>query len=48
MCTTSRLNIALCKLNLKSYDEAIDQCERVLDDDNKNWKAAFRLSSALY
>jgi tetratricopeptide (TPR) repeat protein len=44
ICTTSRLNIALCKFTTKQYDEAIDQCERVLDTEPKNWKASFRLA----
>jgi tetratricopeptide (TPR) repeat protein len=47
LCTTSRLNIALCKINLEQYDECVDQCERVLDTEPKNWKASFRLASAL-
>lgn len=46
--TQSRLNIALCKLNQKEYDVAIDQCERVLDKDSNNWKACFRLATAMY
>mmetsp|Transcript_24674 Transcript_24674/g.38379 ORF Transcript_24674/g.38379 Transcript_24674/m.38379 type:complete len:222 (+) Transcript_24674:59-724(+) len=45
--TTSRLNIALCRLNSKDYDIAIDQCERVLDKNPQNWKASFRLASAM-
>lgn len=28
----ARLNIALCKLQLKEWDVVIDQCERVLDN----------------
>jgi tetratricopeptide (TPR) repeat protein len=46
--TQTRLNIALCKLNTKDYDVAIDQCEMVLDKDPNNWKAAFRLATAVY
>ena len=46
--TQARLNIALCKLNTKDFDVAIDQCERVLDKDAKNSKALFRLATALY
>lgn len=46
--TQGRLNIALCKLNTKDYDVAIDQCERVLDREPKNSKALFRLATALY
>ena len=42
--STTRLNIALCKFNMKDYDTAIDQCERVLDADSKNAKACFRLA----
>lgn len=44
----ARLNIALCKLTTKDYDTAIDQCERVLDNEPSNWKAAFRMASAMY
>lgn len=44
----SRLNIALCKFNTKDYEIAIDQCERVLDKDPKNGKAAFRLAQSVY
>ena len=44
----ARLNIALCKLTTKEYDVAIDQCERVLDVEPANWKAAFRLATAMY
>lgn len=40
----SRVNISLCKYNLKDYEAAIDQCERVLDKDPKNAKACFRLA----
>ena len=39
-----RNNLAMCKLNLKDYDSCIDQCERVLEHDPKNTKAAFRMS----
>ena len=46
--TQARLNIALCKLNQKAYDVAIDQCERVLETEPRNWKACFRLASAMY
>lgn len=46
--TQARLNIALCKLNQKEFDVAIDQCERVLEKDSNNSKASFRLASALY
>ena len=42
------MNIALCKFTTKNYDEAVDQCERVLDTEPKNWKAAFRLANSLY
>ena len=44
----ARLNIALCRLTTKEYDVAIDQCERVLDNEPNNWKAAFRMASAMY
>lgn len=46
--TQARLNIALCKLNQKVYDVAIDQCERVLESEPRNSKACFRLASAMY
>ena len=46
--TQTRLNIALCKLNQKQYDQAIDQCERVLDNEPGNWKACFRIATAMY
>ena len=38
----------MCKLTTKDYDEAVDQCERVLESDGNNWKAAFRLATALH
>lgn len=44
----ARLNIALCKFNQKEYDNAVDQCERVLDKDPKNAKACFRLSQSVF
>ena len=43
-----RNNLAMCKLNLKDYDSCIDQCERVLEHDPKNTKAAFRMSQAAF
>lgn len=43
-----RLNVALCKLTMKEYEIVIDQCERVLDQEPKNWKASFRMAQALY
>ena len=46
--TQSRLNIALCRLNQSQFDQAIDQCERVLDNEPGNWKACFRLANAQY
>jgi tetratricopeptide (TPR) repeat protein len=46
--TQARLNIALCKLNTKQYDVAIDQCERVLDNEPNNWKASFRIATAMF
>jgi tetratricopeptide (TPR) repeat protein len=46
--TQARLNIALCKINDKEYDVAIDQCERVLDRHPGNHKACFRLATAMY
>lgn len=44
----ARLNIALCSFNLKDYDVAIDQCERVIDKDSSNGKAYFRLALSVY
>lgn len=50
----ARLNIALVKLQLKDWDVVIDQCERVLDNQNKpvwasgTWKAHYRMAQALY
>jgi tetratricopeptide (TPR) repeat protein len=42
-----RLNLALCKIKQKEPAVAIDQCERVLLEDNTNIKALYRLSMAL-
>ena len=39
-----RNNLAMCKLNLKQYDQVLDQCDRVLAIDPKNVKASFRAS----
>ena len=38
----------MCKLNLKEYDQVLDQCERVLEHDPKNTKASFRMSQAAF
>ena len=46
--STVRLNLALCKFNMKDFDTAIDQCERVLDSDSKNAKACFRIAQSMY
>ena len=43
-----RSNLALCKLNVKEYEQVVDQCERVLDYDPQNTKAAFRMSQACF
>jgi len=43
-----RLNIALCKQFLNEHDVVVDQCDRVLEMEPKNWKACFRISQALY
>ena len=43
-----RGNLAQCKLNLKEYDHVIDQCERILEYDSNNVKAAFRMSKAAF
>ena len=49
-----RLNIALCKLQIKEWDVVINQCERVLENQHKAiwssglWKAHYRLAQALY
>lgn len=42
-----RLNLALCKIKQEDYDVAIDQCERVLLQENNNVKALYRISVAL-
>ncbi|CAI2365404.1 unnamed protein product [Moneuplotes crassus] len=42
-----RLNLALCKIKQEEYDVAIDQCERVLLEDNSNLKALYRISLGL-
>jgi tetratricopeptide (TPR) repeat protein len=42
-----RLNLALCKIKQNEPGVAIDQCERVLLEDNTNIKALYRLSMAL-
>lgn len=39
-----RGNLTLCKINLKQFDEAVDQCEKVLEYDPKNVKATFRMA----
>jgi tetratricopeptide (TPR) repeat protein len=43
-----RSNLALCKLNLKQYDQVLDHCEQVLEHDPKNIKVNFRMSQALF
>lgn len=45
--TSSMLNMAACEQQLGAYGEAIQWCERVLDDDTENTKAMFRRSKAL-
>jgi hypothetical protein len=50
----ARLNIALCKLQIKDWDVVIDQCERVLENSSKPvwntglWKAHYRMAQAIY
>ena len=44
---SSMLNLAACAQKLDSYGEAIQWCERVLEDDSENTKALFRRSKAL-
>ena len=39
-----RGNLALCKLNLKQYDQVMDHCEKVLNYDPKNCKASYRMA----
>ena len=39
-----RGNLSLCKISLKQFDEAVDQCEKVLEYDPKNIKAIFRMA----
>mmetsp|Transcript_73246 Transcript_73246/g.101621 ORF Transcript_73246/g.101621 Transcript_73246/m.101621 type:complete len:91 (+) Transcript_73246:509-781(+) len=43
-----RGNMALCKINLKQFDQAVDQCEKVLEYDPKNVKATFRMAQSIY
>ena len=43
-----RSNLALCKLNLKQYDQVLDHCDQVLEYDKTNVKASFRLAQALF
>ena len=38
----------MCKLKMKSYNDVMDQCERVLEYDPKNVKASFRMSQATF
>ena len=45
--TSSMLNLAACEQQLQAYSEAIQWCERVLEDDTENTKALFRRSKAL-
>ena len=45
--TSSMLNLAACDQQLEAYSEAIQWCERVLEDDTENTKALFRRSKAL-
>ena len=45
--TSSMLNMAACAQQVGSYGEAIQWCERVLEDDSENTKALFRRSKAL-
>lgn len=43
-----RSNLALCKLNLKEYNDVMEQCEKVLEYDSKNAKASFRMAQAIW
>ena len=45
--TSSTLNLAACAHSTGSYSEAIQWCERVLEDDSQNTKALFRRNKAL-
>jgi hypothetical protein len=45
--SSSMLNLAACEQQLQAYSEAIQWCERVLEDDTENTKALFRRSKAL-
>ncbi len=45
--TSSMLNLAACEQQLQAYSEAVQWCERVLEDDTENTKALFRRSKAL-
>ncbi|KAJ3269092.1 hypothetical protein HDV01_001865 [Terramyces sp. JEL0728] len=42
MIQSARLNYAICKMKLKDYQSAIQQCAKVLQDDQKCVKALFR------
>ena len=42
-----RGNIALCKLNMGDWDGVVDNCEKILENDNTNVKALFRMAQAL-
>ncbi|KAJ3258971.1 hypothetical protein HK103_003112 [Boothiomyces macroporosus] len=42
MIQSSRLNYAICKMKLKDYQSAIQQCTKVLQNDQKCIKALFR------
>jgi len=50
----ARLNISLCKLQVKEWDVVVEQCERVLENSSKPdwntglWKAHYRMAQALY
>ena len=43
-----RSNLSLCKLNLKLYDDVVEQCEKILESDSKNAKASYRMAQAVF
>jgi tetratricopeptide (TPR) repeat protein len=43
-----RGNIALCKMKKGDWDGVIDNCEKIVESDPKNWKAFYRMAQALH
>tara|TARA_B110000285_G_C14981853_1_gene541802 strand:- start:708 stop:998 length:291 start_codon:yes stop_codon:yes gene_type:complete len=44
----SRLNIALCDINLKFYERSLQQCAFVIDRDPKRVKAYIRMAQSIF